>query len=62
MYMSPSPVLSRPLTNYMSCQIVAWPEDRICDRSWLLDKVADATGVIVLLTDKVGLVLISLLR
>ena len=30
------------------------PEDRKCDRSWLLDNVAGATSAIVMLSDKVG--------
>ncbi|KAH8998166.1 hypothetical protein EDB92DRAFT_1838312 [Lactarius akahatsu] len=34
-------------------EIVAWPEDRKCDRSWLLDNVAGATGAIVMLSDKI---------
>ncbi|KAI0263053.1 D-isomer specific 2-hydroxyacid dehydrogenase [Gloeopeniophorella convolvens] len=34
-------------------EIVAWPEDRKCERSWLLDKVAGATGAIVMLSDKI---------
>ncbi len=38
---------------YMKLQIVAWPEDRKCERSWLLEKIAGATGVIVMLFDKV---------
>ncbi|KAI0000636.1 hypothetical protein BJV74DRAFT_974507 [Russula compacta] len=33
--------------------IVAWLEDRKCDRSWLLDKVAGAAGVIVMLSEKI---------
>ena len=40
----------------MGRQIVAWPEDMKCERSWLLEKIAGATGVIVMLTDKVGFV------
>ena len=38
----------------MQLQIVAWPEDRRCDRSWLLGNVAGAIGAIVMLSDKVG--------
>jgi hypothetical protein len=44
----------------MRLQIVAWPEDRKCERDWLLEKVAGATGIIVMLSDKVGLVFIPL--
>jgi len=35
-------------------QIVAWPEDRHCERSWLLDNVAGATGAIVMPSDKIN--------
>ncbi|KAF8271800.1 hypothetical protein EI94DRAFT_1719484 [Lactarius quietus] len=34
-------------------EILAWPEDRTCDRSWLLDNAAGATGAIVMLSDKI---------
>jgi len=34
-------------------QIVVWPEDRYCERSWLLDNVAGATGAIVAPFDKI---------
>ncbi|KAG9311738.1 hypothetical protein JVU11DRAFT_7981 [Chiua virens] len=34
-------------------ELVIWPEDRTCDRKWLLDNIPGATGVIVMLTDKV---------
>ncbi|KAI0287116.1 hypothetical protein BC826DRAFT_1099168 [Russula brevipes] len=34
-------------------EIVAWPEDRKCERSWLLDKISGAAGVIVMLSDKI---------
>ncbi|KAH7882400.1 hypothetical protein F5I97DRAFT_1909920 [Phlebopus sp. FC_14] len=33
--------------------LVVWTEDRACDRRWLLDNIPGATGVIVMLTDKV---------
>ena len=33
-------------------KVVLWPEDRTCERAWLLDNVPGATGLIVLLTDK----------
>ena len=42
----------------MGIQIVAWPEDRKCDRNWLLEKVSGAAGIIVMLSDKVGFVII----
>ncbi|KIJ63191.1 hypothetical protein HYDPIDRAFT_93062 [Hydnomerulius pinastri MD-312] len=35
-------------------ELVVWPEDRACDRSWLLENIPGATGVIVMLTDKVN--------
>jgi len=44
--------------NNMRLQIVAWPEDRRCERDWLLEKIAGATGAIVMLSDKVGIVFI----
>jgi len=34
-------------------EIVTWPEDRKCDRTWLLDNAAGATGAIVMLSDKI---------
>ncbi|KAI9460763.1 hypothetical protein HD554DRAFT_1557824 [Boletus coccyginus] len=34
-------------------ELVIWPEDRACDRKWLLENISGATGVIVMLTDKV---------
>jgi len=42
----------------MGLQIVAWPEDRKCERNWLLEKVSGAVGIIVMLSDKVGFVVI----
>ncbi|KAF9226344.1 hypothetical protein BS17DRAFT_777089 [Gyrodon lividus] len=40
-------------------ELVVWPEDRACDRAWLLDNIHGATGVIVMLTDKVNLELLD---
>ena len=38
----------------MTLQIVVRPEDRVGERSWLLEKIAGASGVIVMaFTDKV---------
>ncbi|EGO30095.1 D-isomer specific 2-hydroxyacid dehydrogenase, NAD-binding [Serpula lacrymans var. lacrymans S7.9] len=34
-------------------ELVVWPEDRACDRRWLLENIHGAAGVIVMLTDKV---------
>ncbi|KAF8434507.1 hypothetical protein L210DRAFT_960823 [Boletus edulis BED1] len=34
-------------------ELVIWPEDRACNRKWLLENIPGATGVIVMLTDKV---------
>ena len=48
--------------NHRRLQIVAWPEDRRCERDWLLEKIAGATGAIVMLSDKVGVVFIPWLR
>ncbi|KIK99672.1 hypothetical protein PAXRUDRAFT_131611 [Paxillus rubicundulus Ve08.2h10] len=41
------------LENRHEFELVVWPEDRACDRTWLLENIAGATGVIVMLTDKV---------
>jgi len=38
----------------MTPQIVVWLEDRTCERSWLLEKIAGATGVIVMSSEKVN--------
>jgi glyoxylate/hydroxypyruvate reductase len=32
----------------MILQVVLWPEDRRCERSWLLEKIAGASGAIVM--------------
>ncbi|KAG0707981.1 hypothetical protein DFH29DRAFT_822771 [Suillus ampliporus] len=34
--------------------LVVWPEDRACERAWLMENIPGATGVIVMLTDKVN--------
>jgi glyoxylate/hydroxypyruvate reductase len=47
---------------HVGLQIVAWPEDRKCDRDWLLEKIAGATGAIVMLSDKVWIVFIPLVQ
>lgn len=41
---------------------MAWPEDRKCERDWLLEKIVGATGAIVMLSDKVGLMYALSLR
>ncbi|KAI6007015.1 hypothetical protein EDD15DRAFT_16271 [Pisolithus albus] len=33
--------------------LVVWPHDRGCDRTWLLDNVPGSTGLVVMLTDRV---------
>ncbi|KAI6158552.1 D-isomer specific 2-hydroxyacid dehydrogenase [Pisolithus thermaeus] len=33
--------------------LVVWPHDRGCDRTWLLDNVPGSSGLVVMLTDKV---------
>ncbi|KAI5984569.1 hypothetical protein EDC04DRAFT_2914255 [Pisolithus marmoratus] len=33
--------------------LVVWPDDRGCDRTWLLDNIPGSTGLVVMLTDKV---------
>ncbi|KAI0042784.1 D-isomer specific 2-hydroxyacid dehydrogenase [Auriscalpium vulgare] len=35
-------------------QVTVWPEDRTCERDWLLSNIAGADGVIVLFTDKIN--------
>jgi len=35
-------------------QLVVWPEDRACDRSWLMDQVPGASGIVVMLSDAVS--------
>ena len=32
---------------------MVWPQDRACDRKWLLENVEGAIGLVVMLTDKV---------
>ena len=32
---------------------MVWPEDRACERSWLMENIVGATGAIVMLADKV---------
>ncbi|KAI9454371.1 hypothetical protein F5148DRAFT_1326706 [Russula earlei] len=34
-------------------EVVTWPEDRDCERSWLLDNVPGAAGAIVMVTEKI---------
>jgi len=34
--------------------VVVWPENRACDRRWLLDNIAGAAGLLVMLTDVVN--------
>jgi glyoxylate/hydroxypyruvate reductase len=34
-------------------QMVLWPEDRSCERAWLLENIKGAAGVLVLLGDRV---------
>lgn len=41
-----SPILRR-------IELVCWPHDRVCDRTWLLENVKGAAGAVVMLTDKV---------
>ncbi|KAG2132694.1 uncharacterized protein EDB93DRAFT_1175914 [Suillus bovinus] len=33
--------------------LVVWPQDSACERSWLMENISGATGVIVMLADKV---------
>ncbi|KAJ7204501.1 hypothetical protein GGX14DRAFT_647358, partial [Mycena pura] len=41
------------LMNRKDIDVVLWPEDRTCERAWLLENVKGAAGVLVLLADKV---------
>jgi len=34
-------------------ELVVWPEDRTCDRTWLLENISGAVGVIVMLSEKI---------
>lgn len=34
--------------------VVLWPENRNCDREWLLENIVGASGVVVLLSEKVS--------
>lgn len=34
-------------------ELVQWPEDRACDRQWLLENIKGATGLVCMLNDKV---------
>jgi hypothetical protein len=40
---------------YVNEKVVLWTEDRVVDRAWLLENIPGATGVLVMITDKVGL-------
>ncbi|KAI0036229.1 hypothetical protein K488DRAFT_41696 [Vararia minispora EC-137] len=40
------------LRDNANLEVVLWPEDRVCDRSWLLENVPGSTGLIVLFTEK----------
>ncbi|KAF7351451.1 hypothetical protein MSAN_01577200 [Mycena sanguinolenta] len=42
------------LTERKDINIVLWPEDRGCERAWLLENIKGATGVLVLLPDRVN--------
>ncbi|KAJ7018683.1 hypothetical protein C8F04DRAFT_976872 [Mycena alexandri] len=35
-------------------EVVLWPEDRSCERSWLLEQIKGAAGVLVFLSDRVN--------
>ncbi|OBZ77372.1 Glyoxylate reductase/hydroxypyruvate reductase [Grifola frondosa] len=41
------------LTQRSDLEIVLWPENRVCDRKWLLENIAGATGVLVMLSEKI---------
>ncbi|KAK7025048.1 hypothetical protein R3P38DRAFT_2952510 [Favolaschia claudopus] len=43
-----------PLLERKDVDIVVWPEDRSCERAWLLENIKGAAGVLVLLPDKVN--------
>ncbi|CDO70184.1 hypothetical protein BN946_scf184774.g12 [Trametes cinnabarina] len=42
------------LLNNPELEVVVWPEDTSCDRDWLLENAPGATGIIVLLSDKLS--------
>lgn len=35
-------------------QVVVWPEDRACDRKWLLENIPGAHAALVMLSEKVS--------
>ncbi|KAL0060716.1 hypothetical protein AAF712_012496 [Marasmius tenuissimus] len=41
------------LTERKDLEVVLWPEDRACERPWLLENIKGATGVLVMVTDVV---------
>jgi len=42
------------LTKRNDLNVVLWPEDRVCDRKWLLENVQGASGVLVMLSEKIN--------
>jgi hypothetical protein len=36
--------------------VVLWPEDRIVDRDWLLQNVSGASGLLMMITERVSVV------
>ncbi|KAH6909564.1 hypothetical protein BKA70DRAFT_1385698 [Coprinopsis sp. MPI-PUGE-AT-0042] len=41
------------LQDRQDIELVVWPEDRACDRAWLLSNVKGATALVVMVSDKV---------
>ncbi|KAJ7594032.1 hypothetical protein C8J56DRAFT_925826 [Mycena floridula] len=41
------------LTSRADLELVVWPHDRPCERQWLLENIPGATGVLLMLSDKV---------
>lgn len=37
-------------------QVVVWPHNKACEREWLLENARGASGILVMLSDKVSLV------
>ncbi|KAH9887204.1 hypothetical protein C8Q73DRAFT_657329 [Cubamyces lactineus] len=42
------------LLNHPELEVVLWPENSSCDRKWLLDNAPGASGILVLLSEKVN--------
>ncbi|EAU81489.2 sin3b [Coprinopsis cinerea okayama7 len=48
-----------PLLQREDMELVLWPEDRACDRDWLLSNVKGASALVVMVTDKIDAAVIE---